>query len=291
MRLLVVGGHGMLGTDLVRLLQERGHEVTAPSIEELDITEPMSIARIIDKSLGEFDWCINCAAYTAVDKAETEVREATEINTIGASYLALSCAEVGIPLIHVSTDFVFDGKATEPYTEDAKPNPLGVYGRTKYEGESAVRANHGNARIVRTAWLYGIHGASFPRTMIKADAVGKSLRVVADQTGSPTSTVDLAKVLVAIAEQNVPPGIYHAAGPESMTWHEFATRAINAYRRLKGNQDPVQIEPIKTEDWPTPAPRPKYSVLATPKLDALNLTPMRPVDESLREFVATLQDL
>ncbi|HVT11017.1 MAG TPA: dTDP-4-dehydrorhamnose reductase [Fimbriimonadaceae bacterium] len=282
MKFLVVGADGMLGTDLVAELRSRGHAVTTPSLAELDIADPESVVRIGE--LGEFDWVINCAAYTAVDKAETEVREATEVNHLGAGYLAGAVQGIGAKLVHVSTDFVFDGKATEPYREDAPTNPLGVYGRTKRDGEEAVRASNANALIVRTAWLYGPNGSSFPRTMIRAHQAGKRLRVVADQTGSPTYTADLARVLVDLAEKNAFPGIYHAVGPEAMTWHAFATRAIRAWQRVRGEPEGVEIEPIKTEDWPTPAARPKYSVLSMEKIAELGIAPMRPVDEALEEF-------
>lgn len=283
MRVLVLGGAGMLGTDVVAELTSRGHEVTAPSLEELDITDPTSVARMASGEFGECDWLINCAAYTAVDKAEEEVREATEINTIGPSYIALAVQGLGAKLIHVSTDFVFDGEATEPYAEDARTNPLGVYGRTKRDGEDNVLNNNSNAIVVRTAWLYGPNGPSFPRTMIRAHESGRKLRVVADQTGCPTYTADLARVIVDLIEKNAFPGIYHAVGPEAMTWHEFASRTL----RVCTGQD-VEIEPIRTKDWPTPATRPRYSVLSTKKLLELGIEAMRPVDEALAEFCERL---
>ncbi len=274
----------MLGTDLVSELGRRGHEVEATLPEDLDITEPTSMARIASGELGHFGWIVNCAAYTAVDKAETEAREATEINTIGAGYVASAAKANGAKLIHIGTDFVFDGSATEPYAEDAPTNPLGVYGRTKRDGEEAVLQNHSNALVVRTAWLYGPNGNSFPRTMIRAFLAGKKLRVVADQVGCPTYTADLARVLVDLAEKNAFPGIYHAVGPEAMSWHEFAERSIMAW-----TQRPCEVEPIRTEDWPTPAARPKYSVLGMAKLETLGVATMRPVDEALAEFCGRLR--
>ncbi|HWA83683.1 MAG TPA: dTDP-4-dehydrorhamnose reductase [Fimbriimonadaceae bacterium] len=285
-KFLVVGADGMLGTDLAAELRSRGHEVATPSLDQLDIADPESVVRIGE--LGGFDWVVNCAAYTAVDKAETETREATEVNHLGAGYLAGAVRSVGAKLIHVSTDFVFDGKAAEPYREDAPTHPLGVYGRTKRDGEEAVLANNANALIVRTAWLYGPNGNSFPRTIIRAHRAGKALRVVADQTGCPTYTADLARVLVDLAERNAFPGIYHAVGPEAMTWHEFAGRAVRTWQRTHGEPEGVEIEPIKTEDWPTPAARPKYSVLSTAKIAELGIAPMRPVDEALNEFCLRL---
>lgn len=287
----------MLGSDLVAELLRRGNDVTAPALpQDLDITDPTDMARLASGEVSQFDWIVNCAAYTAVDKAETDVREATEINTIGAGYLATAARTLGAKLIHISTDFVFDGQATKPYSEDAPTNPLGVYGRTKRDGEEAVIENNPNALIVRTAWLYGPNGNSFPRTMIRAFLAGKQLRVVSDQVGCPTYTADLARFLVDLVETNAFPGIYHAVGPEAMTWHQFAIRAIRAWQRTHDpmpsdptTQRPISIEPITTEEWPTPAKRPKYSVLSTAKIKGLGIARMRPVDEALAEFCARLE--
>ena len=290
MKALVVGGTGMLGSDLVAELASRGHDVLSPARSELDITNPESAAAV---AIGEFsaDWCFNCAAYTAVDKAESEPQLAHEINALGASYLAKACAAAGIRLLHVSTDFVFDGKATEPYTEDAPTQPLGAYGRTKWEGERAVLEGHPNALIARTAWLYGPNGPSFPRTMIRAWAAGKTLRVVSDQVGSPTYTADLARVLADLADRNAFPGVYHTAGSESMSWHALAEIAIRQWAALTGGPEPAAIEAIRTEDWPTPTERPAYSVLSFEKTAALGIAPMRPVREAVAEFCLRLQTL
>ena len=276
----------MLGQDLVAELKQRGHEVLAPSSSELDITDPTSAAAV--SAYEGVAWCVNCAAYTAVDKAEEEVQRATELNAFAPSYLARACAMAGIKLLHVSTDFVFDGQASEPYTEEAATNPLGVYGRTKRDGEEAVLAALPIALIFRTAWLYGANGKSFPKTMINAWLAEKTLRVVDDQIGSPTYTGDLARTIVDAIEANVFPGIYHATGPDSMSWRQFATKAIEAYLSLHGIERTVEIAPIKTEDWPTPATRPKYSVLSNAKLQAAGIAPMRPTGESLADFVSRL---
>lgn len=286
MRFLVVGSTGMLGTDVRAELERRGHEVVTPSSSELDITNPHSVAEGVRQGI---DWCINCAAYTAVDKAETEVDAATLLNALAPGYLARACAMAGTRLIYVSTDFVFDGSKTEPYTEEDKTNPLGAYGRTKREGEEAVMASGASALIVRTSWLYGPNGNSFPKTMINAWLAGKNLRVVADQIGTPTYTGDLARVLVDLVELGPEAGIYHAAGPDVMSWHEFARMVIEAYRDLRGLDNPVEIKPIKTEDWPTPAVRPKYSALSSGKLQSFGVEPMRPTREALREFCLRLQ--
>jgi dTDP-4-dehydrorhamnose reductase len=288
MKILVIGSKGMLGSDVLTEALGRGHECKGMDVGELDITDPTALAGLASGEFGVFDWVINCAAYTAVDKAETEIREATELNTLAAGYVATAVQGIGAKLIHISTDFVFDGRATEPYPEDAATNPLGAYGRTKRDGEEAVFANNANALVVRTAWLYGPNGNSFPRTMIRAFLAGKQLRVVGDQVGCPTYTGDLARVLIDLVEKNAFPGIYHAVGPETMSWHEFARRAILSWNGVHGVDGPVEIEPIRTEDWPTPAARPKYSALAMSRLTALGVEPMRPVDQSLAEFCARL---
>lgn len=291
MRVLLIGGGGMLGTDVSGELARRGYEVSKPSRPELDITDPESVAKIGSGELGQFQWCINCSAYTAVDKAESEQQQAYEINALGPSYLAKICSFTGLKLLHVSTDFVFDGEGTQPYLEDDKTSPLGAYGRTKWEGEQAVMAGHPNAVIARTAWLYGPNGNSFPKTMIRAWEAGKTLKVVADQVGNPTYTGDLARVLVDLVEKNAFPGIYHTAGPDAMSWHEFATMAIEAWAEETGKPAPAPLQPIRTEEWPTPTKRPKYSVLSFEKTAALGIAPMRPVRDAVAEFCRRLHEL
>jgi dTDP-4-dehydrorhamnose reductase len=274
----------MLGTDMCAELPMRGHEFVHPSPEELDLTNPESVAKVAAGDFGTFDWCINCAAYTFVDKAETEQQLAHEVNALGPSYLAKACAISGVKLLHVSTDFVFDGEGTRPYLENDPTNPLGAYGRTKWEGEQAVLAGHPNSIIARTAWLYGPNGNSFPKTMIRAWEAGKTLRVVGDQVGCPTYTADLARVLCELVEKNAFPGIYHTTGPDSMSWHEFAMLTLEEWANVNGKPTPAPIESIRTEDWPTPTKRPKYSVLSFAKTAALGIAPMRPAREAVTDF-------
>ena len=290
MRAVVIGDKGMLGTDLVAELASRAHEVVGLDLPEYDLTKPEDSARIVSGEFGDkIDVVYNCAAYTAVDKAEIERDAALMVNGLGPGYLAQSCAMAGIRLIHIGTDFVFDGLKSEPYSEDDTTNPLGVYGESKLQGEKAVLSLGGT--VVRTAWLYGSNGPNFPRTMIRAWLSKKPLSVVSDQIGSPTYTGDLARVLVDFAEKSLPGGLYHAAGPEAVTWHEFATKAITTYRdEILKSSRPVEISPIKTEDWPTPARRPSYSVLSFEKMAAQGIAPMRPVAESLRDFVIRLPE-
>lgn len=284
MNVLVLGASGMLGSDLCAELRSRGHVVASPTSEEFDLTSPEAVAYLAI-TRGAYDWCVNCAAYTAVDKAESEVRAATELNSMGPGYLAGACSLGAIKLLHISTDFVFDGEATEPYGEGAAPHPLCVYGQTKLDGELAVLTGNSNALIVRTSWLYGGNGRCFPKTIISAWEAGKTLRVVSDQYGCPTYTVDLARVLVDLIELNPLPGIYHACGPTVSTWHAFALAALRARRKATSDSRPVEVEAISTEEYPTPAKRPKNSVLATAKLFSLGIAPMRELPEALADFV------
>lgn len=277
----------MLGSDVMSQAMARGWEVTGVDRDELDITDPVAVARLAAGEIGTYNVAINCAAYTAVDKAESESELAFAINATGPGYLATACNHASIRLIHVSTDFVFDGTKGSPYVETDLPNPLGVYAKSKLAGEEAV-LEHGGT-VARTAWLFGPNGPSFPRTLIRAWRAGRDLKVVADQIGSPTYTGDLARVLLDLAAHEAPAGVFHTAGPSVMSWHALATAAIETYsREVLGEDIRVEIVPIRTEDWPTPTPRPAFSVLSGEKLAGLGIEPMRPIEEALVEFVRRL---
>ncbi|MCA0361989.1 MAG: dTDP-4-dehydrorhamnose reductase [Armatimonadetes bacterium] len=286
MRVLVTGGSGLLGSDLVAELRSRGHEVLAPGHRELDVTSGYHLEQLRKDQFQRLDWIINCAAYTAVDKAESERMAAMKLNAVAPGALGAVAQVIGARLITISTDFVFDGEAQTPYTESSPTHPIGVYGQSKQMGEvNALRENLG-AIVVRTSWLYGAHGHCFPKTMIRAFEAGKSLRVVSDQVGKPTCTVDLARVLVDIAALKPNPGIYHAAGPESMSWHDFARFTLETYITTHALNQEIDLTPVATSEYPTPAKRPAYSVLSTTKIERLGIAPMRPVSESLIEFCA-----
>lgn len=286
MRILVVGGSGMLGQDVVSDLRCRGHDVEAPAHSDFDLTEPESVATLPGR--GPYDWIINCAAYTAVDRAESEADEAAVLNALGPRYLAMACALTGSRFLHVSTDYVFDGSKGSPYTEEDPTNPLQVYGLTKRDGEENVLSAGARAVVVRTAWLYGLHGRCFPRSIVDAWVAGKSLRVVADQVGSPTYTPELARTITDLLERNPSEGIYHAVGPEAMSWHEFAVRTVTAFARATGNERPIDIAAISTAEWSTPAKRPSATVLDTGKLASLRIPPMEAVELSLAKFAAAI---
>jgi dTDP-4-dehydrorhamnose reductase len=273
----------LLGTEVVAELEARGHDVVALSRAEFDVSEPEHAARLAAEEFGKPDWIVNCAAYTAVDKAESEEHLATDINGLGVGYLARGASSLNARILHISTDFVFDGTSTIPYTEEDKVNPLGAYGRSKLMGERALEGNH-RAVVVRTSWLFGPNGACFPRTMLNAHRKGKNLRVVTDQRGNPTYTPHLAKVLAGIVEKDPFPGLYHAAGPETVSWYEFAKRTLE-----ECTGDPVSIEAIKTEDWPTPAKRPPFSALDSCKLAKEGIGPMPPLSEAIKEFCSKVR--
>ncbi len=286
-QILLLGSTGMLGKDALSNFLNRGWAVRSPWRNDLDVTTPQGIESIRRRDWGSPTHIVNCTGYTAVDKAESEAMAAMRLNAVAPGALAFVAKELGATLIHISTDFVFDGFSKTPYTEDSPPNPLGIYGKSKLQGEQNVLAEWSNSIILRTSWLYGSGGKSFPATMIQKYREGVALRVVNDQKGCPTSTVDLAESIAQAIEQLISGGIYHCCGPEPMTWFEFARAAIETARAHGGGPE-VQLEPCTTADYPTPARRPAYSVLNCTKLQAAGVAAHRPFRESLTEFVVRL---
>jgi dTDP-4-dehydrorhamnose reductase len=262
---LVVGGRGMLGTDLVERLGGSGEPVTAVGSAELDIRDADACAAAV----RGFAVVVNCAAWTAVDDAEQAEADAFAVNAVGAANLARAAARQGARLVHISTDYVFDGAASAPYAEDAPPAPRSAYGRTKAAGEWAVRAEHGDALVVRTAWLYGRHGRCFPRTIAGALTQRDVLDVVADQVGQPTWTVDVADLVVRLVVAGAPAGTYHATSDGVASWHEFA-RAVAEEQGL----DPARVRETTSDAYMRPAPRPAYSVLGHDALRAAGVEPI-----------------
>jgi dTDP-4-dehydrorhamnose reductase len=259
MKILITGGNGQLG----RALARRGgaFELVSRDIDRLDITDPAQVAAAV----VEVDAVINTAAYTAVDKAETDRERAFAVNARGAEIVARACSERGVRLLHVSTDYVFDGTATRPYREDDPIAPIGVYGSSKAEGERAVKDAGGT--IVRTSWLFGEGGPSFVHTMLRLARERAVLRVVADQRGCPTWTDDLADALLALAGRASLESTYHYCNAEPTTWHELATAIVGEARR-HGPLACERVEAISTAEYPTPAKRPAYSVLDTARVSA-----------------------
>ncbi len=253
--ILVVGANGMLGRDLMELLGDRARGV---DIDEIDITSIESVLKVV----SEFKpgTVINCAAYTDVDGCETNSEKAMEVNGEGVGYLAMACREIGALLVQISTDYVFDGGKGSPYQEYDAPHPLSIYGESKLAGEmnAAFSPEH---LIVRTQWLYGLHGKNFVETMLRLAAEKDQLSVVDDQIGSPTWTVDLAEAIIALVDKGCR-GIYHAANSDFCSWNGFA-KAIFEESGLK-----VSVVPMTTAELNRPARRPLYSTLDCGRLVA-----------------------
>lgn len=279
----------MLGQDLGSALRSAGHLTSEWDLPDLDLTLGAHLAKLEAGAAGDFDWVVNCAAFTAVDAAESQIAKAMAVNGVAPGSLAAVCDSRGWRLIHISTDFVFDGMLDRPYRETDDPNPINVYGRSKLAGEKNAMAQLASAVVVRTSWLFGPNGNSFPRTMIRAFLDGKPLRVVADQFGTPTYTSELAKTLEAMISNDVGPGIYHTAGSEQMSWHELAQRAISTWVRVKDEPRSLPtIEPLQTSQFPTPARRPERTPLDVSKVAGLGFPPMRPLDACLEDFCQRL---
>lgn len=259
MRWLVTGATGMLGTDLVDALRRSGQQVTTAGRADLELADS---GLVVDAVRGH-EVVVNCAAWTAVDDAEGHEQEAFAVNATVPGLLAVAAREHGARLVQVSTDYVFDGSAQDPYAEDAPVAPASAYGRTKAAGEDAVRAALPEAHlVVRTAWLYGAHGSCFPRTIARLARDRGALSVVGDQVGQPTWTRDVAALVLRLVQAEVPAGTYHATASGQASWCEFA-RAVVASAGL----DPAIVQPTTSEAYPRPAPRPAYSVLGHAALD------------------------
>jgi dTDP-4-dehydrorhamnose reductase len=272
MRLLVTGGAGMLGQAVAAAATRLGHDVVALSRAELDVTDADHVRRVV--AAAEPRAVVNCAAWTDVDGAETAEEAATAVNGDGAGNVARAAAEVGARIVHVSTDYVFDGErahagggAGEPWIESDPVNPLGAYGRSKLAGEEQVAAATPEHAIVRTAWLYGAGGRNFVDTMLALGDERDEVSVVTDQVGSPTWTVHLAEGLVELAERGNDVGILHATGGGSCSWYELAVEVFDrAGMRCR-------VLPTTSDRFPRPARRPAYSVLGTERDEAPVLPP------------------
>ncbi|GGS83065.1 NAD(P)-dependent oxidoreductase [Planobispora rosea] len=276
MRWLVTGARGLLGTDLVALLRARGGDVVAVGREELDVRDIEAVRAVLKGA--EPDVVVNCAGWTAVDDAETNEDRALAVNGDGPRSIAAACSGTGIRLLHLSTDYVFSGRNSEPYAEDAPPAPLNAYGRTKLAGERAVLTLlPDTGYVVRTAWLYGAAGPSFVRTMIRLEAERETVEVVDDQHGQPTWTMDLARQLVALGRAAAPAGVYHATSSGQTTWYGLAREVFT----LLG-ADPGRVRPVPTSAFPRPAVRPVRGVLAHGRWAGAGLSPIRDWREALR---------
>ena len=281
LRWLVTGSGGQLGVHLVSQLRDAGAEVVGLSRAELDITSAADVADAITTHRPEV--VINAAAYTAVDAAEDDEDTATRVNAVGPSVLAQTLAARGARLVHVSTDYVFDGAAHEPYEIDDPVGPLTAYGRSKLAGEVAVRsALPDRSFVVRTAWVYGGPGPNFVDTMLRLETQRDTLTVVDDQIGSPTWVGDLAAALIELGSAPVAPGIFHFTNAGQASWFDLARETF----RLSG-ADPERVQPTDSASFVRPAPRPAWSVLSTRSWTDAGLRPPRPWAEALAVALTT----
>ncbi len=267
MRILVPGADGQVGKQLILFGAVANHEVIAVNRNELDITKTDDVKNIVSDINPHI--VVNAAAYTAVDKAESEEDIAYAVNRDGPANLAKACAEQQIPLIHISTDYVFDGTKQGPYQETDQVNPTSIYGKSKEAGESAIRERLDQHIILRTSWVFSADGGNFVKTMLRLASERDHLRIVADQHGGPTSAASIAKACLNIADQVVSKeqasfGTYHFSGTAPTTWYDFAKEIFAKASEKTGKQP--SVDPITTEEYPTPAIRPQNSVLACDKV-------------------------
>lgn len=277
-KVLLTGAFGQLGRSLKSLLDGMGIEIISTDADTLDICDYNQVQDFI--SVNKPDTIINCAAYTAVDKCETDAANAERVNAKGPENLAIAAEREGADIVQVSTDYVFDGKAVKPYTEEDKPCPQSVYGRTKLAGEEAVIKNCSRHFIVRTAWLYG-EGSNFVRTMLALADKKDSITVVNDQYGTPTSSLELARMILNIIPYRQY-GIYHATCEGSTSWYEFACEI------MKQAGKNVKILPVTTDEYQAGkniAARPAYSVLENKKLNSMGSYRMKEWKEALKEYM------
>ena len=292
MDILLTGGSGQVGIELLRQPWPEGARLHAPGRDELDLADPASVARIM--AARPWDAVISSGAYTAVDKAESDVAAAWAANALAPAILAKASAETGVPIVHLSTDYVFSGDKPEPYRENDPVGPIGVYGASKEGGEQAVRTANPRHAIVRTAWVVSPHRANFLKTMLRLGAERDELRVVADQRGCPTFAIDLAAavrqiVLRLARDEAAPTGTFHFVNEGEATWAEFADAIMEA--AIARGERGARIVPITTAEYPTPARRPANSRLATDRLRAeyaIEPPPWRrSLDAALTEILGT----
>ncbi|WP_433921972.1 dTDP-4-dehydrorhamnose reductase [Paenibacillus taichungensis] len=282
MKIFVTGANGQLGRDVVILLEKEGHSVLACTREQLDITDQLECSNVLSTYHPEV--IIHCAAYTAVDAAETDVDGAYQVNAIGTRNIAVAAEQIGAKLIYISTDYVFDGTSDEPYHEYDNTSPQSIYGKSKRAGEVLVQSLSSRWFIVRTSWVYGIHGNNFVKTMLKLGQEKPKLQVVHDQKGSPTYTVDLAHFLLELMSTEKY-GVYHASNSGACTWYEFTQAIFEEAQLFPGFHIQAKVNPCTTDQFSRPAPRPRNSVMDRSSIRTNGLNDLRPWREGLREFI------
>lgn len=280
MKVIVTGAGGQLGTDVAAIFKQKGHDVIDLGRSQLDIANQQACNDIV--SATQPDVIVHCAAYTAVDAAESEEDQAYLVNAVGSRNIAVAAEKTGAKVCYISTDYVFDGTATEPYREYDNTNPRTVYGKSKRAGEQLVQTLCSRYFIVRTSWVYGKNGNNFVKTMLKLGREKPSLQVVHDQIGSPTYTVDLATFLLELVATEKY-GVYHASNTGSCSWYEFA-KAIFEEAGIE-----TEVRPCTTEEFPRPAPRPKNSVLDHGSIRTNGFEELRHWRDALKEFIVELK--
>lgn len=286
MKLLVTGATGQLGSEFCQQITSSGLEIIAPGRKELDMEQD---AEQISNKISEYraDWVVNCAAYTQVDKAESEPERAFAINRDAARAIAQGVNNYGGRLLHVSTDFIFAGDRSVPYREDDVAGPLGIYGKSKYEGELAVLNECPSALILRTAWVYGKHGHNFVNTILRLTAEREEIRVVDDQYGTPSWTRDISNAMLALIS-NDEDGIYHYTNEGVASWYDFATAIVEIASELGMKLKVSRINPVPTEAYPTAAKRPAFSVLSKAKIRPIMQDSIPYWRNSLRQMLGEL---
>lgn len=282
MKVLVTGANGQLGRDVVFLLEKEGHSILACARDELDITDQAECNNVISTYHPEV--VIHCAAYTAVDAAETDVDGAYQVNATGTRNIAVAAEQTGAKLIYISTDYVFDGTSDVPYQEYDDTNPQSIYGKSKRAGEVLVQSLSSRWFIVRTSWVYGVYGNNFVKTMLKLGQEKPKLQVVHDQKGSPTYTVDLAHFLLELMSTEKY-GVYHASNSGACTWYEFTQAIFEEAQLFPGFHIQAEVDPCATDQFPRPAPRPRNSVMDHSSIRTNGLNDLRPWREGLRDFL------
>ena len=281
MKVLVTGYNGQLGRDVVRLLEKRGVECRGVDVEDFDLTDGAAVKSYVQDYVP--DVIVHCAAYTAVDRAESEPEICAAVNGGGTLNMVRAALSVGARLVYISTDYVFSGEGEEPWTEDAPYDPQNVYGMSKVQGEIAVRSLMKRYYLLRTSWVYGVNGRNFVRTMLKLGKEKQEVRVVDDQIGSPTYSADLARAICDLIETEKS-GIYHTANEGYMSWAEFA-RMIMAEAGLS-----CRVIPVPSAEYPVPARRPLNSRLSGEKLRSSGIVPMPAVRDALTRYLKELAE-
>ena len=287
MKILVTGAYGQLGSEILRICATfPALDIIASDVDTLDITDSRAVEKFI--AANRPGYLINCAAYTAVDKAEDDLARATLLNSVAPGIVASACSKAGIKLIHISTDYVFDGQGNMPYKEDDPVNPLGVYGKTKYEGEINCLQNNPETVIIRTSWLYSSFGTNFVKTMIRLGKEKDTLNVVSDQVGSPTYARDLALAILTIVNNSLTsepafvPGVYHYSNEGVCSWYDLAV----AIHKIAGIQ--CVVTPVSSENFITRAKRPHFSVLDKSKIKAVFHPEIPFWQDSLKDCISIL---